>query len=138
MEAALLRRAVQGGCGLCRAWPRLERAGATEFVRLKDTLAKIGVTGMTVSNVMGCGIEKGKVGSYRGVKTDVNLLPKLQVDVVVSEVDPGLVVAAASKALHTGSAGDGKIFVSGIEDVMRISTGQTGTAALDMTTEVAG
>ena len=109
-----------------------------EFVRLKDTLAKIGVTGMTVSNVMGCGIEKGKVGSYRGVKTDVNLLPKLQVDVVVSEVDPGLVVAAASKALHTGSAGDGTIFVSGIEDVMRISTGQTGTAALDMTTEVAG
>lgn len=108
----------------------------TEFVRLKDTLARIGVTGMTVSNVMGCGIEKGKVGSYRGVKTDVNLLPKLQVDVVVSEVDPGLVVAAASKALHTGSAGDGKIFVSGVEDVMRISTGQTGTAALDMTTEV--
>ena len=109
-----------------------------EFVRLKNTLAKIGVTGMTVSNVMGCGIEKGKVGSYRGVKTDVNLLPKLQVDVVVSEVDPDLVVAAASKALHTGSAGDGKIFVSGIEDVVRISTGQTGTAALDMTTEVAG
>jgi Amt family ammonium transporter len=108
----------------------------SEFVKLKDTLAKIGVTGMTVSNVMGCGIQKGKVGSYRGVKTDVNLLPKLQVDVVVSEVDPGLVVAAAQRALHTGAAGDGKVFVSNVQDVLRISTGQTGTAALDMTTEV--
>jgi Amt family ammonium transporter len=85
---------------------------------------------------MGCGIQKGKVGSYRGVKTDVNLLPKLQVDVVVSEVDPGLVVAAAQRALHTGAAGDGKVFVSNVQDVLRISTGQTGTAALDMTTEV--
>lgn len=107
-----------------------------EFVKLKDTLAKVGVTGMTVSNVMGCGIEKGKTGSYRGVQTSVNLLPKLQVDVVVSEVDPGIVVAAAQKALHTGSAGDGKIFVSDVSDAIRISTGQTGVAALDMTTRV--
>ena len=62
----------------------------------------------------------------------VMLLPKLQVDVVVSEIDPSIVVAAAEKALHTGDAGDGKIFVSGIEDVMRISTGELGTAALNM------
>ncbi len=108
----------------------------SEFVKLKDTLAEIGVTGMTVSNVMGCGIEKGKTGSYRGVETNINLLPKLQVDVVVSEVDPGLVVAAASKALHTGAAGDGKIFVSDISDVLRISTGQSGVDALDMTTQI--
>ena len=108
-----------------------------KFVTLKETLAQIGVTGMTVSNVMGCGIEKGKNGQYRGVKTNVNLLPKLQVDIVVSEVDPALVVAAASKVLHTGGAGDGKIFVSNVEDVMRVSTGQTGTAALDMNVRLA-
>ncbi len=103
------------------------------FVQLKEALAEIGVTGMTVSNVMGCGIQQGKTGQYRGVKTDINLLPKLQVDIVVSEVDPGMVVAAANRVLHTGSAGDGKIFVSQIQDVMRISTGDIGVKALDMT-----
>ncbi|MGN0034274.1 MAG: ammonium transporter, partial [Coriobacteriales bacterium] len=103
-----------------------------KFVALKDTLAEIGVTGMTVSTVMGCGIQKGKIGQYRGVKTNMNLLPKLQVDIVVSEVDPRLVVAAAGKVLHTGSAGDGKIFISNVEDVMRISTGEKGVDALNM------
>ncbi len=106
------------------------------FVDLKTALAEIGVTGMTVSNVMGCGIEAGKTGQYRGVKTSMNLLPKVQVDIIVSEVDPRMVVAAADKVLHTGEAGDGKIFLSGIQDVYRISTGQTGVAALDMTTKV--
>ena len=108
-----------------------------KFVTLKDTLAQIGVTGMTVSTVMGCGIQKGKSGQYRGVKTNMNLLPKLQVDIVVSEVDPGLVVAAANRVLHTGCAGDGKIFVSGVQDVMRVSTGEMGTAALNMEEEIA-
>lgn len=108
-----------------------------KFVILKDTLAQIGVTGMTVSTVMGCGIQKGKSGQYRGVKTNMNLLPKLQVDIVVSEVDPGLVVAAANRVLHTGGAGDGKIFVSGVQDVMRVSTGEMGTAALNMEEEIA-
>ena len=108
-----------------------------KFVTLKDTLAQIGVTGMTVSTVMGCGIQKGKSGQYRGVKTNMNLLPKLQVDIVVSEVDPGLVVAAANRVLHTGGAGDGKILVSGVQDVMRVSTGEMGTAALNMEEEIA-
>ncbi|MGI6033352.1 MAG: ammonium transporter [Coriobacteriales bacterium] len=108
-----------------------------KFVALKDTLAQIGVTGMTVSSVMGCGIQKGKTGQYRGVKTNVNLLPKLQIDIVVSEVDPGLVVAAANKVLHTGGAGDGKIFVTNVQDVMRISTGETGVAALNMNESIA-
>lgn len=101
------------------------------FGVLKDTLAAIGVTGMTVSTVMGCGIEKGKRGIYRGVKTSMNLLPKLKVDIVVSTVSPGLVVAAARKALHTGNVGDGKIFVTDIEDVMRVRTGATGMIALN-------
>lgn len=101
------------------------------FGVLKDTLAAIGVTGMTVANVMGCGIEKGKSGIYRGVKTSMNLIPKVKVDIVVSTVDPKLVVAAARKALYTGGLGDGKIFVSGVEDVMRVRTGATGKVALN-------
>lgn len=101
------------------------------FGVLKDTLAAIGVTGMTVTNVMGCGIEKGKSGIYRGVKTSMNLIPKVKVDIVVSTVDPGLVVAAARKALYTGGLGDGKIFVSGVEDVMRVRTGARGKVALN-------
>lgn len=70
----------------------------------------IGVMGMTVSQVMGCGAEKGKTGRYRGVSTTMNLYRKVQVDIVVSTVDPGLVVAAARKALNTEHYGDGKIF----------------------------
>lgn len=101
-----------------------------KFGVLRDTMAAIGVTGMTVSQVMGCGVEKGKTGSYRGLKTSMNLFPKLQVDIVVSTVDPGLVVAAARKAMYTGSTGDGKIFVSDVEDVMRVRTGEFGYDAL--------
>lgn len=101
------------------------------FGILKETLAAIGVTGMTVTNVMGCGIEKGKSGIYRGVKTSMNLIPKVKVDIVVSTVAPGLVVAAARKALYTGGLGDGKIFVSGVEDVMRVRTGARGKIALN-------
>ena len=83
----------------------------------------IGVMGMTVSQVMGCGAEKGKTGRYRGVSTTMNLYKKVQ-------VDPGLVVAAARKALNTEHYGDGKIFVTSVEDVMRVRTGDTGYDAL--------
>ncbi len=100
------------------------------FGTLKDTMAAIGVTGMTVSNVMGCGTQKGKSGQYRGLETTMNLLPKVKVDIVVSKVDPALVVAAAKRALYTGSVGDGKIFVYDVEDVIRIRTGEQGYAAL--------
>ncbi len=100
------------------------------FGVLKDTMAAIGVTGMTVSNVMGCGAQKGKSGQYRGLETTMNLLPKVQVDIVVSKVDPALVVAAAKKALYTGSVGDGKIFVYDVEDVVRVRTGEQGYDAL--------
>ncbi len=104
--------------------------GQDKFLTLKDAFAQIGVTGMTVSTVMGCGAQSGKTGQYRGVKTSMHLLPKIQVDVVVSEVDPKLVVAVARKALDDGKYGAGKIFVSGIENVMRVRTGETGAAAL--------
>ena len=100
------------------------------FGVLRDTMNAIGVMGMTVSQVMGCGAEKGKTGRYRGVSTTMNLYKKVQVDIVVSTVDPGLVVAAARKALNTEHYGDGKIFVTSVEDVMRVRTGDTGYDAL--------
>ena len=101
------------------------------FAILKDAMSQIGVTGMTVSHVMGCGTQKGKTGQYRGVKIDMNLLPQLQVDIVVSTVPPELVVEAAKKALYTGEYDDGKIFLYDVENVVRIRTNETGIAALD-------
>ena len=100
------------------------------FGVLRDTMNAIGVMGMTVSQVMGCGAEKGKTGRYRGVDTTMNLYKKIQVDIVVSTVEPGLVVAAARKALNTEHYGDGKIFVTDVEDVMRVRTGEMGYDAL--------
>lgn len=103
------------------------------FSILKDAMSQIGVTGMTVSHVMGCGTQKGKTGQYRGVKMNMNLLPQLQIDIVVSTVAPELVVAAAKKALYTGEYGDGKIFLYDVENVLRIRTDEAGISALDNT-----
>jgi Amt family ammonium transporter len=91
---------------------------------------QIGVTGMTITNVMGCGVQKGKTGQYRGVDVPMNLLPKMQVDIVVSTVPPELVVAAAKRALYTGNPGDGKIFLYDVENVVRVRTNEEGIAAL--------
>ncbi len=110
--------------------------GQDKFLTLKDAMAQIGVTGMTVSTVMGCGAQGGKTGQYRGVKTTMHLLPKIQVEIVVSTVDPKLVVAVARKVLDDGKVGAGKIFVSNIENVMRIRTGETGVDALSNEAEV--
>ncbi len=101
-----------------------------KFTVLRDTMAEIGVTGMTVIQAMGCGVEQGKTGRYRGVNMSMNLKPKVKVEIVVSRIDPNIVVAAARKALYTGKVGDGKIFVSQIQDIMRIRTGDTGYSAL--------
>ena len=101
-----------------------------KFTVLRDTMAEIGVTGMTVIQAMGCGVEQGKTGRYRGVNMSMNLKPKVKVEIVVSKIDPNIVVAAARKALYTGKVGDGKIFVSQIQDIMRIRTGDTGYKAL--------
>ncbi|MCD8205921.1 MAG: ammonium transporter [Clostridia bacterium] len=104
-----------------------------KFLPLRDAMAKIGVTGMTVSTVMGCGVQAGKTGQYRGVKTSMHLNPKVKVEIVVSTVDPKLVVAVARKVLDDGKIGAGKIFVTDVENVMRIRTGETGVEALDNT-----
>ena len=102
----------------------------TRFEALKAAMAQIGVTGMTVTQVMGCGVQKGKTEYYRGIPMNMNLLPKLKVDIVVSTVPPQAVIAAAKSALYTGRPGDGKIFLYDVERVVRVRTGETGKAAL--------
>ncbi len=105
-------------------------AKQSKFDDLKSALNNIGVTGMTVTNVLGCGIQKGKAEYYRGVQMDMNLLPKIQVDVVVSKVAPEKVIQAAKKALYTGHIGDGKIFVYNVQNVIKVRTGEEGFDAL--------
>lgn len=105
-------------------------AKQSKFDELKEALNEIGVTGMTVTNVLGCGVQKGKTEYYRGVQMDLNLLPKIQVDVVVSKVSPAKVIEAAKKALYTGHIGDGKIFVYNVANVIKVRTGEEGYDAL--------
>ena len=86
---------------------------------------------MTVSSVMGCGTQKGKTEYYRGAPVIMTLLPKVQVDIVVSTVPVEKVVATAKEALYTGHMGDGKIFIYNVENVIRVRTGAQGIEALD-------
>ena len=97
---------------------------------LKNAMMAIGITGMTVSHVMGCGAQKGKLEYYRGVAVEATLLPKIQVDIVVSKVPVSQVIATAKKVLYTGHIGDGKIFVYDVENVVKIRTGEEGYDAL--------
>ena len=97
---------------------------------LKNAMNSIGITGMTVSHVMGFGTQKGKPEYYRGVAVEVSLLPKVQVEIVVSKVPVRKVIETAKKVLYTGHIGDGKIFVYDVENVIRVRTGEEGYAAL--------
>ena len=97
---------------------------------LKNAMMGIGITGMTVSHVLGCGAQKGKPEYYRGVQIEANLLPKVQVDVVVCTVPVSTVIETAKKVLYTGHIGDGKIFVYDVEDVVKVRTGETGIEAM--------
>lgn len=101
-----------------------------KFEELKRELSAVGVTGFTVTQVLGCGTQKGAGERYRGVPVEATLLPKVKVEVVVSKVPVETVVEAARKALYTGHIGDGKIFVTDIEDVVRVRTGESGYDAL--------
>ncbi|MBR6072575.1 MAG: ammonium transporter [Acholeplasmatales bacterium] len=100
------------------------------FESLKNELMNIGITGMTVSHVMGCGVQKGAPEYYRGIKIEPTLLPKIQVDIVVANVPASLVIETARKVLYTGHIGDGKIFVYNCLDVVKVRTGETGAKAL--------
>lgn len=102
----------------------------SKFEELKEALNKIGITGMTVSQVLGCGNQKGKTEVYRGSQYNIDLLPKVKVEIVVSEVPVDLVVQTATKVLNTGKIGDGKIFIYPVTNVIRIRTGDEGVKAL--------
>ncbi len=105
-------------------------AKLSRYDALKKALNDLGVTGMTVTQVMGCGIQKGAGEMYRGVEMDATLLPKVQVDVVVSKIPVESVIEVAKKALYTGHIGDGKIFVYPVEKVVKIRTGEEDYEAL--------
>lgn len=100
------------------------------FEALKAAMNEIGVTGMTVTNVLGCGMQKGMTEYYRGVELEMNLLPKIKVEIVVCKVPAQTVIETAKRVLYTGNIGDGKIFVSNIENVIKVRTGEQGYDAL--------
>lgn len=102
----------------------------SKFDTLKTALNNLGVTGITMTQVMGCGIQKGAGEKYRGVELDANLLPKVKVEVVVGKISVDSVIEAAKKALYTGHIGDGKIFVYNVTRVVKVRTGEENYAAL--------
>lgn len=111
-------------------------ARQSKFEELKAAMNEIGVTGMTVTQVLGCGIQKGATDYYRGVPVDVQLLPKVRVEIVVAKVPVEEVVEAARKVLYTGHIGDGKIFVYDVRDAVKVRTGETGYDAMQGINEV--
>lgn len=103
---------------------------AEKLEDLKEAMNAIGVTGMTVSHVYGCGLSKGHKEVYRGKAVEVTLNPKIKVEIVICEVPVEAVLEAAKKACHTGNIGDGKIFVYDVENAVKIRTGEQGKAAI--------
>lgn len=97
---------------------------------LKEALNGIGITGMTFTNVLGCGLQKGKTEFYRGNEYAIDLLPKARIEIVVCEVPVEDVVETAKKVLKTGEIGDGKIFIYPVENVIKVRTGEEGVKAL--------
>ena len=108
----------------------------SKFEDLKESLNNIGVNGLTVTQVLGCGTQKGMTTKYRGAELDVVLLPKMKVEVVVSAVPVETVIDTAKKALYTGNIGDGKIFVYDVENVVKVRTGDSGFDALQSDDEI--
>ena len=102
----------------------------SRYDKIKKALNELGVTGMTVTQVMGCGIQKGSGEMYRGVEVDATLLPKVKIEVVVSKISVDSVVDTAKKTLYTGHIGDGKIFVYSVDRVVKVRTGEEDFAAL--------
>ena len=102
----------------------------SRYDRIKKALNDLGVTGITVTQVTGCGIQKGGGTMYRGVEMDMTLLPKIKLEVVVSKIPVESVIETAKKTLYTGKIGDGKIFVYPVSKVVKIRTGEEDYAAL--------
>ncbi len=104
------------------------RPGKLEDV--KNAVGKLGIFGMTVTQVIGCGSQKGRTEVYRGAEYSINLLPKVKVEIVVDDKDVDKVVEAITQSARTGEIGDGKIFVYKIDNAVRIRTGESGDAAI--------
>ncbi|MCM1102396.1 MAG: P-II family nitrogen regulator [Clostridium sp.] len=102
----------------------------SRYEKLRKALNDLGVTGMTMTQVMGCGIQKGAGERYRGVELDATLLPKVKIEVVVSKIPVEDVIETVKKTLYTGHIGDGKIFVYNVDQVVKVRTGEEGFAAL--------
>ena len=102
----------------------------SRYDKLKNALNELGVTGMTVTQVMGCGIQKGAGEKYRGAELDVNVLPKMKIEVIVGNIPVEKVIETAKKALYTGHIGDGKIFVYDVQKVVKVRTGEEDLDAL--------
>ena len=102
----------------------------SKFEELKEEMRRIGVTGMTVTPVMGCGMQKGEIQYYRGVPVEQRLLPKIKIEIVVCEVPVEKVISTAESVLRTGEIGDGKIFIYDVADSVKIRTGERGADAL--------
>jgi nitrogen regulatory protein P-II 1 len=102
----------------------------TNFEELKTALNEIGIMGMTVTQVLGCGTQKGDIQYYRGIPMEMKLLPKVKIEIIVCEVPVDKVVETATRVLRTGQIGDGKIFVYDVQQVFKIRTGTTGRDAL--------
>ena len=97
---------------------------------VREAMAEVGVTGLTVTEVKGCGRQKGHTELYRGAEYVVDFLPKVKVEVVVADDSVERVIEAITKAAHTGKIGDGKIFVTSVEQVIRIRTGEVNESAI--------
>lgn len=101
-----------------------------KITELKEAMNAIGITGMTVSHVLGCGTQKGKTEMYRGIPYEISLLPKVKFEIVVCHIPVDIVVKKIKVVLNTGHIGDGKIIVYPVENVIRIRTGEEGCSAL--------
>jgi len=97
---------------------------------VKDALGKYGIKGMTVTQVVGCGLQKGRTEVYRGTEYSINLLPKIKIEIVIKDHRVEDVVDIISKTAQTGAIGDGKIFIYPVENAIRIRTGESGDEAL--------
>ncbi|WP_330404361.1 P-II family nitrogen regulator [Vallitalea okinawensis] len=102
----------------------------SKYDDLKEALNEIGITGMTITHVLGCGMQKGIKETYRGIPLEINLIPKIKFEIVVCEVPVEKVVETARKVLYTGEVGDGKIFIYPVQNVIKIRTGEEGVKAL--------
>lgn len=131
-EASAAR--AEAGASAADAMPKYTKVSIvcqqSKFEILKEALNDIGVNGITVTQVLGCGAQKGITTKYRGAELEVVLLPKMKVEVVVSAVPVEQVVETARKALYTGNIGDGKIFVYDVENIVKVRTGEEGHEAL--------